>query len=109
MRFSAGNGIKKAIETPINAARDIVKSAIDKIKGFFNFEWSLPHLKLPHPTISGKFSLNPPSVPSFGIEWYAKGGVLEEPTVFGMNPENGKAMVGGEAGPEAVAPIETLQ
>lgn len=99
--------IKDTISNIINGAADIVGNAIDTIKGFFNFSWSLPPLKLPHITISGSFSLSPPSVPSFGIEWYAKGGILEEPTVFGMNGSN--AMVGGEAGPEAVAPIETLQ
>lgn len=103
------NGIKEAISMPINAARDIVKEAIDKIKGFFNFDWKLPKLALPHFKIEGSFSLNPLSVPKLGVDWYAKGGVLEEPTIFGMNPENGNAMVGGEAGPEAVAPIETLQ
>lgn len=100
------NSIKKAIETPINAARDAVKSAIDKIKGFFNFSWSLPKLKLPHISIKGEFSLMPPSVPHFGIEWYAKGGILNGPTIFGMN--GGNAMVGGEAGPEAVAPLGDL-
>lgn len=102
------NSIKTAIETPINAAKDAVKSAIDKMKSFFNFSWSLPKLKLPHFSISGKFSLNPPSVPKFGIEWYKQGGIMEQPTLFGFNQITGKAMVGGEAGPEAIAPISTL-
>lgn len=98
------NGIKEKIEN----ARDTVKNAIDKIKGFFNFTWSLPHLKLPHISISGSFSLAPPSVPHFGIDWYAKGGILTEPTIFGFNPETGRTQVGGEAGDEAVAPIDLL-
>ena len=106
---SVWNSIKSAIETPINAAKDAVKSAIDKIKGFFNFSWSLPKLKLPHISISGKFSLSPPSVPKFGIEWYKQGGIMEDPTLFGINQITGKAMVGGEAGPEAIAPIDLLQ
>ena len=75
--------IKSKIEEKINGARDAVKKAIDKIKGFFDFEWSLPSLKLPHFSVSGKFSLNPPSVPSFGISWYSKGAIFKRPTVLG--------------------------
>lgn len=86
----------------------MVRNAIDKIKGLFNFNWSLPRIKLPHFSINGKFSLNPPQVPHLGVEWYKKGAVLTEPTIFGMNPTTGKAMAGGEAGAEAVAPIDTL-
>ena len=97
------NGIKSAIETPINAAKTAVSNAIDAIKEKFNFEWSLPKLKLPHFSISGSFSLNPPSVPSFGIEWYKTGGIMMNPTMFGFN--GGNAMVGGEAGAEAILPL----
>jgi len=99
--------IKETITDIMTKAADTVKGAIEKIKGFFKFDWSFPKLKMPHFKISGSFSLDPPSVPSLGVEWYAKGGVLHEPTIFGMN--GSKAMVGGESGPEAVAPIETLQ
>lgn len=89
------NSIKSAIETPIQNARDTVRKVIDSIKGFFNFSWSLPHLKLPHLSISGSFSIDPPSVPHFGIDWYAKGGVFNGPSVIGV----------GEAGPEGVVPF----
>ena len=89
------NSIKSTIKSKIEDARDTVKSAIEKIKGFFNFSWSLPHLKMPHPYIEGEFSLNPPSVPHFGIDWYAKGGVFDAPSVIGV----------GEAGSEAVVPL----
>ena len=89
------NSIKSTIKSKIESARDTVKSAIEKIKGFFNFSWSLPHLKMPHPYIEGEFSLNPPSVPHFGIDWYAKGGVFDAPSVIGV----------GEAGSEAVVPL----
>ena len=90
------NSIKSTISNTINGARDTVKSAIDKIKSFFNFSWSLPKLKLPHISISGSFSLTPPSAPHFGIEWYAKGGVFNKPSVIGV----------GEEGQEAVMPLE---
>lgn len=104
---SVWNSIKTAITNPINAARDAVKTAIDKIKGFFNFEWSLPKLKLPHFSISGKFSLNPPSIPKFSVSWYKDGGIMTNPTIFGIN--GNKLMAGGEAGPEAILPIDRLQ
>lgn len=102
------DNIRNAISSKIESAKNTVKNAIDKIKGFFNFSWSLPKLKLPHFNISGSFSLDPPSVPTFGIDWYAKGGIMTEPTVFGYNPSTQSLQAGGEAGAEAVAPIETL-
>lgn len=105
--LSIFDDIKSGIEEKINNAKEKVSEAIDKIKGFFDFEWELPKIKLPHFSISGSFSLNPPSIPTFGVEWYKKGGVMTKPTVFGMNGNN--AMVGGEAEPEAVAPISVLQ
>lgn len=104
------NAIKKGIETPINAARDAVRNAIDKIKGFFNFSWSLPKLKLPHISITGSFSLVPPRVPHFGISWYKKAMntpmLLHNPTIFGA--AGGSLLGAGEAGPEVVSGAATL-
>ena len=106
---SIWNGIKNAISKPIEEAKNLVKAGLDKIKGFFSsLNIKFPHIKLPHFSIKGKFSLDPPSVPSFGIDWYAKGGILTKPTAFGVNPKTGALRVGGEAGDEAVAPIDTL-
>lgn len=102
--LSVFDSIKSGISDRINGARDKVQQAIEKIKGFFNFSWSLPHLKMPHPYISGKFSLNPPQVPSFGINWYKKAMeqamLLSGPTIFGINGSG--FLGGGEAGDEMV-------
>ena len=95
------NSIKSSIEEKINGAKDTVRSAIDQIKGFFNFSWSLPHLELPHPYISGTFSLNPPSVPSFGINWYDK--ATNEPhlfrsaTLFGAGEKHDEVLYGRQS------------
>lgn len=105
VRSVFGN-IQKTISDKIASARDSVKKAVDKIKGFFKFSWSLPKLKMPSFSMKGKFSLNPPSVPKIGIKWNAAGAVFDEPTVF--STRMGLQGV-GEAGPEAVAPIDTLQ
>ncbi len=94
------DAIKQKFSDIWNGAKEIVSSAIEKIKGVMNFSWSLPKLKLPHISISGKFSINPPSVPKFGISWYAKGGILNQPTIFGQS--GGRLLGGGEAGKEAV-------
>lgn len=101
--------IRSTINEKIEAAKTIVQNGVQKLKDFFNFEWELPKIKLPHFSISGKFSLDPPSIPSFGVEWYKNGGIMLEPTAFGINPSTGNTMVGGEAGAEAIAPIATLQ
>lgn len=98
--------IRKGIADKLNGAKDAVKSAIEKIKGFFKFKWSLPKLKMPSFSMSGKFSLNPPSVPKLGIKWNAEGGILDEATIFGRM---GSTLLGaGEKGPEAIAPIDVL-
>ena len=90
--------IKSSIQEKIESARDKVKEAVEKIKGFFDFEWKLPHIDLPHFSIEGGFSLDPPSIPHFSVDWYKTGGVFDSPSVIGV----------GEAGPEAVVPLETL-
>lgn len=104
---SIWNGVKDTISNAINGARDAVRNAIDAIKGFFNFSISWPHIPMPHFSISpagwGIGDLLKGKIPTLGVEFYKKGGIMTSPTLFGMNGD--KAMVGGEAGDEAVLPL----
>lgn len=106
------NSIKNAFSNILNGAKNVVSNVINKIKGFFNFSWSLPKLKLPHVTISGKFSLTPPSVPKFGISWYRKAMdepyLFTKPTLFDVNPATGTAKGAGEAGDEVMIGKDTM-
>ena len=97
------NAIKEKILRPIQNARDKVKEMIDKIRSFFNFNWSLPKLKMPHLKITGEFSISPPRVPKFSVDWYARGGVFDKPTLFTSGGRLGGL---GEAGAEAIVPLE---
>lgn len=101
------DSIKNSIMKPINKAKDEIKDVLDNIVSFFKNlklpDIKIPKIKLPHFKVSGKFSLDPPSVPKFNIDWYANGGILTKPTVFGINGDS--LMVGGEAGKEAVIPL----
>ncbi len=104
---SVWNGIKSAITGPIDAAKQHISNALNSIKSFFaNCKLSLPHIKLPHFSISGSFSLNPPSVPRLSISWYKGGGIMTDPTLFGVNGSS--LMAGGEAGPEAILPLRSF-
>lgn len=105
--------IRKSISEKIEAAKEAVKKAIDAIKGFFNFNWKLPKLKMPHFSVSG--SANPldwfsQGVPKISVSWYAKamrdGMILNSPTIFGM--QNGRLLGGGEAGSEVVVGTNSL-
>lgn len=100
------SSIYSTIQSKMQAAKDAVGSAISALKEKMNFSWSLPKLKLPHVNISGKFSLDPPSVPKFSIDWYKDGGILTKPTIFGA--AGNRLLAGGEAGAEAVLPLAVL-
>lgn len=96
-------GIKSAITDPIQTAVDFVSGAIDRIRGFFSgLSLELPHIKLPHFSLTGSFSIVPPSVPHLSVDWWKSGGIFTKPTLLGgMNGV-------GEAGAEAVLPLKKL-
>lgn len=103
--------IKDKIKEKMDSAKKTVSDAIENIKSKFNFSWSLPKLKLPHLSITGSFSLVPPSVPHFSVSWYKtamqNGQILTNPTIFGMS--GGKFLGGGDAGAEAVVGVSSLK
>ena len=90
------NWFKNLFNDAMENAKSAVQSGVDALKSIFDFEWHLPKLELPHINITGGFSLNPPSFPSFDVSWYARGGVFNSPSIIGV----------GEAGQEAVMPLE---
>lgn len=106
------NSIRSAFSSVWDGCKNIVGNAIGHIKSLMNFSWSLPSLKLPHFSISGKFSLHPPSVPKLGIEWYKKamddGMIMNQPTIFGYNAKSNQFLAGGEAGSETVVGTHNL-
>lgn len=98
---SAAQGIATRFMAPFNALRDKVRAAIQKVKNLFPFSIGkvMSNIKLPHFSVSGKFGLNPPQTPKLSIKWFAKGGIVDGPTLFGA----------GEAGPEAIMPLDKIQ
>lgn len=100
------DSIKSKFTSIWDSCKTVVSGAIEKIKSYFNFTWSLPKIKMPHISITGSFSLSPPSVPKFSISWYKDGAIFTKPTLF--NTPYGLKGV-GEAGAEAVLPIEKLE
>ena len=100
------NNIKGKFTSIFDTVKNTVKTAIDFIKGLFNFEWSLPKIKLPHFSIKGSLDLlaTPPTIPTVGIEWYKKAMnepyILNDATIFGAS--GGRLLGGGESGSEVV-------
>ena len=96
--------IRNAITGPVEAAKETVRNALNSIEGFFSgLRLQLPHIALPHFSVSGTLSISPPSVPTLSINWYKQGGIMTSPTIFGMNGSS--LMAGGEAGAEAILPL----
>ena len=96
---SIWNGIKSAIQHPIETAKNLVQNAINAIKSILSGNLPFPKIKLPHFSISGKFSLDPPSIPHFSVKWYDKGGIFDSPSIIGV----------GEKRPEFVGALDDLR
>lgn len=90
------NKVSEAMQSIHQTISNIGASVKQKLHDMFDF--TLPHIKLPHFNLSGKFSLEPPSIPTIGVNWYASGGIFNSPSIVGV----------GEAGQEAVLPISKL-
>ena len=96
--------IRNAITGPVEAAKETVRNTLNSIEDFFSrLRLQLPHIALPHFSVSGTLSISPPSVPTLSINWYKQGGIMTGPTIFGMNGSS--LMAGGEAGAEAILPL----
>lgn len=105
---STWNGIVSTISGVFNGAVGIVTGIVNRIKSAFNFKLkfpdiSIPHIPMPHFSLSGSFNPLKGKIPSVNVDWYAKGGLMTSPTMFGMNGD--RPMVGGEAGDEAILPL----
>jgi Phage-related minor tail protein len=102
--FGGVNGaLNTTVLNPFGNMHISVSDIIERIKKSFNFSWNLPHLSLPHLTITGGFSLTPPSVPHFSVSWYKTGAIFDGATIFGAM---GDQLLGaGEAGKEALLPL----
>ena len=108
---SVFSNVKEKLSAPFEKARDAIRGVVDKIKGFFNFNFSWPKIPMPHFGITPKGwkigDLLKGKIPKLGIDWYAEGGILTKPTIFGINGD--RVMAGGEAGAEAIIPIDKLE
>ena len=102
--------IRDKFTSVFDGAKQIVSNAISYIRGLLSGELSFPHIRMPHFSISGEFSLDPPSVPHISVEWYKKAMtnpfLLNGATIFGAM--NGKLLGGGESGSEMIVGTNKL-
>lgn len=110
---SVWDGIKSAITSPIQTAINIVKTAINKIKGFFplnigkiiNFKIPTISLETGSKTVLGKTITYPKG---FNVSWHKQGAIFTRPTLL-TGADGSVHGVGDVSGGEAVLPIEKLQ
>ena len=90
----AMDSVASVIDDQIGGAQRVVSDGLRAISGFFSgLKLEFPKIKLPHFSISGGFSIDPPSVPSFGIDWYATGGYFDKPSIIGVGEKGGEHLL----------------
>ena len=94
------------ISTAMASAVASVQAGVSAMQSALSTTIQGPNIKLPHVSVSGSFSLDPPSAPSFSVSWYKEGGILDGAQIFGM--AGGNLLGGGESGKEAVLPLSEL-
>lgn len=100
--------VKEKASEIFGKIKDIIGGAIDKIKGFFKFDWEFPKLKMPHFKLEGEFSLMPPSVPRLGVDWYSSGAIFNKRTILPGGIGVGDANKGQGNNSEAIIPLDIL-
>lgn len=98
------NDMREGINKVMDKTKELVKAAVEKLKGFFDFQWQLPHIPMPHINVQWDDTSNSAiakllgitAIPRFSISWYARGGIVDGATLIGA----------GEAGKEAIIPLE---
>ena len=101
------DALRQKIHDIFEKIKTTVSNAVEKLKNFFSFDWELPKIKLPHFSITGEFSLNPPSIPKIGVDWYANGGFPDAGELF-VAREAGAELVGNIGGKTTVANNEQI-
>ena len=97
--ISKVDSLKSSISTRFESIKTTVSNAVEKLKSMFNFNWELPHIKLPHFSLTGKFSLAEMTVPHLSVEWYKKAYgnpyLFTKPTLMGFGDGAGGELVYG--------------
>ena len=105
MISSVWNGVVNGVKSAWNGIISPFQSVVNSIKNIWNGIKSM--FKLPHFSITGKFSLSPPSIPKVSVDWYYNGGIFKSPTVLG-GVGVGDAFNGQGSNAEAVVPLDEM-
>ena len=102
---SVWNNVVSGVKNAWNGIISPFQNVVNSIKNIWNSIRSM--FKLPHFSITGKFSLVPPSIPKVSVDWYYKGGIFKSPTVLG-GIGVGDAFNGQGSNAEAIVPLDEM-